>query len=329
MSYIAMTKIELPTDLAGTLSALNMGSAFSIPYADRLQTGEKSQRTEGVVQSYGIDSTIFLVNVSAFLGTAIAILCSFVPIYLLSKVSHPAISAYCARLLPSLKWGVPLRLWLPAYLDICIYSLFQVLNSSFSSLYLTFNFLLACLFALAALTTPIAMCVFLQKYSHLMLSRGDEAFNKKWGALFAELEASNPAANCYYLVYALRRLAFALCLVLAKDYSGFTALLSCSMSLASLVYLSSTHSFALPVDQLTAVLTESGVLTVYIAVSVFLLDLPSAVAKGVALLGLWAARVTVYVNLAASVYRTVGTVWQVLRVYRAVQKRTIRNKSLF
>ena len=329
MSYIAMTKIELPTDLAGTLSALNMGSAFSIPYADRLQTGEKSQRTEGFVQSYGIDSTIFLVNVSAFLGTAIAILCSFVPIYLLSKVSHPAISAYCARLLPSLKWGVPLRLWLPAYLDICIYSLFQVLNSSFSSLYLTFNFLLACLFALAALATPIAMCVFLQKYSHLMLSRGDEAFNKKWGALFAELEASNPAANCYYLVYALRRLAFALCLVLAKDYSGFTALLSCSMSLASLAYLSSTHSFALPVDQLTAVLTESGVLTVYIAVSIFLLDLPSAVAKGVALLGLWAARVTVYVNLAASVYRTVGTVWQVLRVYRAVQKRTILNKSLF
>ena len=257
-----------------------------------------------------------------------AILCSFVPVYLLSKVSHPSVSAYCARLLPSLKWGVPLRLWLPAYLDICIYSLFQVLNVSFSGLYLTFNFLLACVFALAAIATPIAMCVFLQQYSHLMLSRSDEAFNKKWGALFAELEANNPAANSHYLVYLLRRVVFALCLVLAKDYPACTALFSCSMSLASLAYLSSARSCAVPVDQLTAVLTESGVLTVYLDVTAFLLDLPSAVATGLAVLGVWAARVTVYVNLAASIYRTVGTVWQVLRVYRTVQRRTVRNKSL-
>ena len=327
MSYIAIAAIELPKDLMGTLAALNMGAAFSIPYADRLDTGEKSQQTEGYVKSYGIDSSLFLVNMSVFLGTAGAIVGSFVPIYLLSKVSPPSVSAYCARILPSLKWGVPLRLWLPAYLDVCIYSLLQVLNSSFSTPYLTCNLFIACAFALAAALTPITMCVLLQKSSHLMVSRNDEEFNKKWGALFTELEA-NPAANCLYLVYSLRRLAFALSLVLANDYPSFTMLLSCAMSLASLVYLSSAHCFAEPVDHSVSLLTEGGVLAVYTAVGAFLIDLPAAVVPVVTALGVWAARGTVLVNLAAAVFRSVGTVWQVVRTYRAVQRRTARIKSL-
>lgn len=236
ISYMSMTKLPIPTEFASSLAALNVGNMLPNPLSrfNVLDEYEEAQTPSSYVSDYGIKTTLFIHNAMSFLGAAGAILLSFLPIYLLSKVKIPFIADYFKRKLPALKWSVPLQLWLTSYLDIGVFSLLQVVNAddSFSDPVSVVSFVISCFFLLAFALTPIAILVFLNRNYNLVHSRTDEDFNQRWGALFMQFKGDfNISSIAYFFIFSVRRCLFAICLVVTPNYLGLLALSNTSFSL--------------------------------------------------------------------------------------------------
>ena len=236
ITYISMTKLPIPTEFASTLAALNVGNMIPNPLSRfiSLSKYQQVQTPPNYVADYGISTTLFVSNAMSFLGTAIAVLLSFVPIYLLSRVKFKFIADYFKRKLPALRWSVPIQLWLTSYLDLGVFSLLQLINASnsLSDPVSVLSLVISCFFLLAFAITPIAISVFLVRNYNLIQSRSDSAFNQRWGALFMQFKSDFKRSNiAYFVIFSTRRFLFALSLIVTPNYLGLLAISSTSLSL--------------------------------------------------------------------------------------------------
>ena len=237
ITYIPMTTMPVPSKLMTTLGALNVGTIVPNPFSYILPANESTQRPPDYAQRYEVDSSLFLLNTGLMMTTAIALLVSFIPIYALSKVSTGFLIQYLSRLLPSFKWGIPLRWWIQSYLDISIYSLLQIqqvfTHNGLSDGAVSLNFLLSLALACLSLATPLISYIFLWKRYHQMATREDEAFNKRWGVLYMEFDQMAVIEGLmYYPLFLTRRLVYALSIIWLYDYPRTQAIANTAMALA-------------------------------------------------------------------------------------------------
>jgi hypothetical protein len=236
ITYISMTKIPIPNDFASTLAALNVGNMLPNPLSRFmiLDDNETTQNPPAYVSDYGIDTVLFIRNSMSFLGSAVMILFSFLPIYLLSKLKIKFIADYFKRKLPALKWTVPIQLWLTSYLDIGIFSLLQLINvnHSFSKPLDVISLIISCFFLLGFAVTPIAVLMFLTRNYTRISNRSDTEFNQRWGALFMQFKGDFKYSSlAYFFIFTLRRCLFAISLVITPDQLGILALSNTTLSL--------------------------------------------------------------------------------------------------
>jgi len=334
MSYIAMTKIKLPSDFKSALAALNTGSLFSLSPAASLDVNSTSQQPPDFVQEYGISTTLFLVNMQSFLSTCVAILLSYIPIVLLARVPNKTISQYFARLVPSLKWGVPLKMWITSYLDLGVYSLLQALNllQSYKSTKDLANLVAALCFAAGFFATPLLIFLFFQKHHSQLVSRSDPCFTSAWGAFTCEFKPEYTGI-AFYPAFLLRRFMFAITLTLFQEYPSFIALVNSSMALSVLltqvfIYVTVTWPWEARVEQVSSMISEGSVFLIYVCVSAFVFDLSEEVSSFIGMAGLWIVRLAVLVNVAISTYRAGATVVMVVSEYSKQINKRFRQASV-
>lgn len=216
ITYIGMTKLELPQELSATLSGVNMG--FSLPNPFHL--GADTISPPGHVSAYGLNSLLFVTNAGSVLGTCAFVLLSYIPVYFLSKIKSAPIAAYFSAMIPSLFWNTPMRLWLTSYLDLGIFSFLQLVYAEQCMHTWTGRVSVACALVcgLGVLATPFLIASFTVRNYQLLARREDEEFTKRWGSVLAEFRAGDsPAVICFYCLFALRRITLLLSLTLLVD----------------------------------------------------------------------------------------------------------------
>ena len=216
ITYIGMTKLDLPQELSATLSGVNIG--FSLP--NPFPIGANTISPPGHISAYGLNSLLFVTNARSVLGTCVFVLLSYIPVYFLSKVKSAPISAYFSSMIPSLFWNTPMRLWLTCYLDLGMFSFLQLVYAEECMQTWVGRVSVACalLCGLGLLATPFLMASFTMRNYPLLAGRGDEEFTKRWGSVLAEFRAGDsPAVISFYCLFTLRRVTFFLSLTLLVD----------------------------------------------------------------------------------------------------------------
>lgn len=294
ITYLSMTKIPIAEGFAGTLAALNVGGLVSNPLKDYLDfTISEAVAPPDYIENYGIETVLFLTNVAVFLGVTAVILASFVPTYILTKSRNATISSYCRTRMKALTFSTPLKSWLTAYLDLCIFSLLQVsqLRLSLRSAYAWVSLLAAAVFVLLTWATPILLIVFTIKYRREMTQRQDERFNERWGALFLDFAKSEKLAIlAFYSVFVVRRLLLAATLVLLPTYTSLFVVLNCSFSVISVLYLLFSKPYESLLNQVEAVAIETGTAFIYLLAGSFALSLSNTARSILDQVGIWAVR---------------------------------------
>ena len=237
ITYLPMTRMPVPDGLMATLGALNVGSFVPNPFEYALPSNESSQSPPDYAKRYEVNSSLFLLNTGLIMGSGVGLVLSLVPIYVASRLTTGFLSQYLRRLLPSFRWGIPLRWWLQSYLDISIYSLLQIqqvlTHNDLSALSVSCNFIVSAFFALAVLTTPLLVYSFLWKNHRDMENRQNEEFNKRWGVLYIEFDQMQGVSGfIYYPFFLTRRLIYALTIIWMYDYPETQALVNTSMAVA-------------------------------------------------------------------------------------------------
>jgi hypothetical protein len=323
MSYMGMTKIRLTSDFAATLAALNMGFIISTPFSDHVNTEDYGQAPPQYISDYGIDSLQFVRNTYTILGSAVLVLVSYIPIYLLSKLNLARVSPYFAAQLPSLRWNTPTRLWLTAYLDLGVYSFLQLNNArhALGTKGDIASLVGAGVFGALTLITPVGIMVFVFRHREQLLEKKDVEFYKRWGALVGEFTADRGlSALLFYYFFALRRALFFLSLTVTAEYPRFIAIFNSFLSASTLAYLSLYRPHTLRIEQVSAVFNEASVLLVYLSVTGFSFDLDEDSAALLGAVGTWIGRTAIFANFGLAVYKTVELVVEVVKAYSREMK---------
>ena len=235
ITYIPMTTIPLPSRLMDTLTALNVASFVPNPFQYLLPANETSQIPPDFAQNYGIDSSLFLLNIGLMLTAAVALVAGFLPVYIASKSTSGRLSDYFSRLLPSFKWGIPLRWWFQTYLDMSLFSYLQIYQivyiGGISSPIVTCNFLLSVLFAsLSIVTIPLSYLFIWTNYRRIV-SRIDPKFNKTWGSFYMEFDPNSGVNGAlYYPLFLTRRLIYAVTIITLSAHPTAQALINTSIA---------------------------------------------------------------------------------------------------
>ena len=322
VSYIAMSKIPIPEEFASTLAGINIGQMLPNPTSSLydFSINDTTQTPASYIEDYGLNTLLFISNARSVLTTSGLILLSYVPIYLLSKVPAAPIRLYFQGLLQSLRWSVPINIWLTSYLDIAVFSLLQVANvrNSFQSWLPALSFCVAICFLVVVFATPICLLWFLKRNWGNIASRTDKDFNRRWGALIATFKPSNKLSGAaFYPLFLVRRLTLAVTLTLIPERIYILACLNSSISLLSLLYILIIRPYLDPLDLLDTSSSELSTFLIYALVSSFVLDLPSKTRELLNTVGAWVAKVSVAVTVAVSIVRTGVGVWRVLRLYQS------------
>lgn len=320
ITYIGMTKLELPQDLSATISGVNMGISLPNPFHLDAQTTSPPAH----VSSYGLDSLLFISNAGSVLGTCIFVLLSYIPVYFLSKVKSASIASYFSAMIPSLFWNTPMRLWMTSYLDLGVFSFLQLVyaDQCMQTWGGRVSVVCALICGLGILATPFLIASFtLRNYPQLAV-REDEEFTKRWGSVLAEFRpGDSPAVILFYCFFALRRVVLFLSLTLLVDLPELILPLNVLASFSvirmqTLFYLVRYHPYQLPLDQRSSVANESLVLVVYLSVGSFIFRPTGKVADFLSAVGVWATRSAIFANLAISLYRTACVLSSVFKIYR-------------
>lgn len=329
-----MTTMPVPSKLLTTLGALNVGSFVPNPFNYMLPTNETSQRPPDYAQRYEVDSSLFLLNTGLMMSTALVLLLGFIPIYLLSKLSSGLLNQYLQRLLPSFKWGIPLRWWIQSYLDISIYSLLQIqqvlTNNGLSAVAVSLNFIISLVLACFALITPIIFYVFIWKNYAKMTQRDDQTFNKRWGVLYQEFsQARSIDGLLYYPLFLTRRLTYALTIVFLYNFPKAQAVINISMALAvpfkqTFLYVLVCRPHPERLDQLGAIIGEGSTLSVFGFSCCFFLSLSSSSMRKIEDIAVWTVLGAIGANAMLSAFMSILTLHSVYKEY----KRSVQTGSI-
>lgn len=325
ITYIPMTRIPIPETLLATLQGLNMGFMVPNPIHYLISTNDTTQNPPEYAES-SIDSALFLHNTGLLLTVAVGIVSSLVPLYLLSKASTGFLSQYLQRLLPSFKWGIPLRWWIQSYLDIGLFSLLQVqqvlLTSGFSSPTVTVSFLLSVLAAGLFLLSPVLCYLFLWKYALYLRTRKDIGFNQRWGVLYTDFDPKRGRNSLlFYPFFLTRRLLFALSIILLYNYPKVQALLNISTSIAvsstqTLLYVLIFQPYAGRIDHISALVGEGNISAVFLLSSAFFLPLNEEFSRGIETVAVWTIFGATAASGVLSAIRAVYTFADIFREYK-------------
>jgi len=323
-----MTKLAIDPNFASSLAALNIGGMIPNPISDRYNLDTSNLEPPGYIVNYGIKSALFFANSLTFLGTSAAILLAYLPIYLLSKVKIQFVAKYFQSKLHGLKWNVPLQLWLTAYLDLGIFSLLQLRNAaeSFGSLIGVASFIVAAVFAIGTVITPVVLSIFYVKQCNKIENRSDEHFNKKFGVLFLPFKTDKKYSGfAYYLIFTIRRLFLAISLVLLPDMLTFSAVINTSLSLTvtstqTFLYLLLYRPFISRMDQIEAIAIEGCTVAIYTLASSFNFHFSSAAQSVLGKAGAWAVLASIGVNSGLSLVRSVVIVAGLVEAYKERRK---------
>jgi hypothetical protein len=321
VSYLAMSKIPFPEEFASTLAGMNVGQMLPNPTANLIHfsVNYSSQTPPGYVQDYGVETMLFLANAKSVLMTAAAILMSYFPIYLLSKVPSKPISLYFQRLLQSLRWSVLLNIWFTSYLDLAVFTLLQVTNvsNSFHNYFPGISLCIALFFLSIIAISPIFLVLFLKTNWENVVMRTNSGFNSRWGVLIAAFKPSNHLSSvAYYPIFLVRRLTLAITLTLLPDQVYLLACLNTSISLISVLYVLIFRPYIDPLDVLEASTSELSTFIIYAISSVFVLEISEKALNTLGKIGAWVSKATVGIAIAVSLLRTLVGIWRVLKLYR-------------
>lgn len=314
LTYIPMMNIELPVNLAEMLAAINVKDIFSNPFSylsmPKNDTGCVDLPT--FADRYGIDTPVFLDNAGIAFTAVFSCLTAFIPLYIFSKLRLKWVTNYCQRKLPSFKWGVFIRYWLQACMDLGLFALLQVTTMSLCLDYPAYVASIAAAVIVLPLSAcgPVVLLVFAIRNKEKFTMHGDPSFNSHWGALFMELKPSPSfAISCFYLLFLMHRSLLALCIVFLQDFPMLQASFICVSQLTVpitqiLVHLLRTRPFQDAVDSFSNSLVELGSTLVFLSCSAFALDESSKFAEAAEWVATVALMGSLVISILVSVIRT-------------------------
>ena len=237
LTYIPMTAINLPADLASMLTAINVNDMFPSPLAYIPQPSNSTGCVDlpGYASKYGLNSPIFFENAGIMFTAAFSSFFAYFPLYILSRLRIKWLSNYCQKQLPSFKYTVFLRYWLQSFMDLGLYSVIQLTTMSYCLDYPGYmaSITAACIVAPLFIISPVALLVFGIYHKEKFALHGNSQFNSEFGAFFMEFKASKSfAISCFYILFMGRRVVYALGIVFLQDYPVLQALGISGMQLA-------------------------------------------------------------------------------------------------
>ena len=167
----------------------------------------------------------------------------------------------------------------------------RMLASSIGSS-LDFRKTTASLLLILLIAVPFFFLFFLFRYRSRL---EEKSFKDKFGALYMKQNPQKNTSLIFPLLFFLRRLSFALVLILLQNYSGIQMSLLVVINLWYLVYLVAFLPMLLPQDNMIEIVNEGTIQLILLGVNLFISDSCDSVTKekvGKFIVGLTGANVS-------------------------------------
>lgn len=318
LTYIPLSKIPIPKRFAAALAGMNMKEVMSNPIPLPLPWNYSGFQPADAIVEYGIETTLFLPNVIWIFATWTVVLAGYLGVFAGTRTGWKVLALYCRLLLKSLVWEVPLLLYFASYLDLGIFSSFQLLYSSSLSQhpYILLNYASAIAAFSCFFSVPLLLIHWEWQHYRQLTERNDPQFLQRWTVLIQPFQQTGKVPSvAYYCIFLLRRLTLGLTLVLGRDYPVLFGLTNTAICITSLIYTLLWRPFHLKMDQFDAIWAEAAITLTYLLASSFLIDLNSSISSLFDEIGVWTVRSTMILSGVSSIIRIFLTVYHMLKLY--------------
>jgi hypothetical protein len=210
ISYLPISSNFMTTNIKNFCTALAGFNILPNPISYMFDE-DASDPPNDDLQSAGIETSVFWVNAgqNASVLILMIILCPF--IVMLSKVPLTEMSLKLQRILKNYRYGLFLRYWIQAYLDLAIFALVQMMASINIPGQGYFNLGSATVvMIIVVLTAPFLFVCSYVSFSRIKDQR-DEEYKIKYGSLFYEFKNDKGLISTqFYTIFFVRRLSYVL-----------------------------------------------------------------------------------------------------------------------
>ena len=268
LMYIPITNNRLTPRLIGFFKGLNLlvliPNVFEWVFGDYYNNHSRSRE-------YGFDNALFLTNMGQELTILVLIMLIWPFIFLGSKLFSGSFGNKLTKMHKEYKFGVFIRFWIEAYLEVCMASLIQIYSIGERNFTPIFNSMVALVGSTSVLLTPLLGWKFLTEYSKRIQDVEDKPFYKVWGSLYYELKLK-PSAKYFYVVFLVRRLLYSLSVMLLGSFSLPQGIIDAVLMTMFFVYFVSFAPFSDKFLQAVNSVTELGIAGIFGCIIYFIVD---------------------------------------------------------
>lgn len=319
ITFIPMSALEIPEELVDVLNSL-IESIIPDPFKYVRIKHQKCSDLPHFARKYQTKSSVFLSNARVSLGVGVFFLLLYLCIALLCLLPIAWVRVYCRKRLTVLRWTVSVRWWVQSYLNILVFSCLQLYMAldldCLEEPYLTVSSVLSLLGLALGIITPIGYFAFHTMHMKEILTRCDDAFNKRWKELYHNIRPNSYSASFFILIFLLRRFIYGLSLVCFAVAPKLQAVLGTSLSFVVLLHLLLCRPLDDRLEWVSECLVECCTFAVFMLSSFYAFELGEGLKQDVQGIAVWTVLLSVALNAALSLLKMIVGVVEVLRQYK-------------
>jgi hypothetical protein len=275
ISFIPMMDIDLPLALKSFfVSVLDFNLVPNF-----FEFFEPDDSPKNIKSACRVDKTssLFMSNAGELFSTFLIMLLFWPVTCLLAKAKNHKVAGYFYDASSSYKWNFFIRFIIQGYLELTFAALFQLHNTTLSSVNLIANVILAGVFMVLSAVSPIVCVLFIYKNHQRFKDPEEKRFLREFGSVFQEFKNNKGFLSCsFYFLFFLRRFLYVGIQYSLAAYPLVQVILNVLHSIGSLAYLVAFFPFEENYLNISNIYAEFCITATFSLSGVFLLDLSSS-----------------------------------------------------
>ena len=264
LSFIPVTNAPLTSRLDVFFKGLNNIEIMPNPF-DFFEHSEEGNNTHAPSKDYGYETNLFLKNSGQSLTLLFIVLVALPLVWGFSKCKSERIRKVFLGILREYRYGVMVRFWIEAYLELTVSAFIQVYKWSGLKYFNYVNFMAGCLFLAAIVLSPFLVMLFVKKRKEEIQKISKQSvFYQVWGSFFYEFKLEdNPSAKYFYSLFLAKRLLFAANLILGTNFPYAQYCVNLVLMVSFLLFLCIVKPYLESILQYASIISELGISLVF------------------------------------------------------------------
>jgi len=274
LSYIPIAAYSLSPMLYGFFRA--MKDIIPVPNVfEYILDGNSFKNQHKSSYDYGLESSYIFLTTGESLTMLLGVLLLLPFIWMFSKCGFRRIRRFFAKTLREYRYGVMVRFWIEAFLEVCVGCTIQLLNIPSLDALPLLSYIVAGVLTLMIVITPVCVFEFIRrKKNEIVQSSAESHFYKVWSSLFYEFKVDEDSyAKYLYTFFTLKRITYALSIIMLNDYKIIQAVLNVLIMFLYWLFLAKVKPYSEPILQVSNCVSEIFVCCIFIILPILYSDI--------------------------------------------------------